>query len=260
MKNRPKIRVLFKCVITVFCKKFLWQTCDLYDLVLKLIRGMQNVIQFIFIKHEQKFMYYSERLNTISHLAGAILSFFGLIVLVVLASLEGDPWKIVSFSIYGATLLILYAVSTYYHWVKNKQLKDILRKMDHISIYLLIAGSYTPFALVTLRGGWGWTLFGISWGLAFFGIAQEFILGKTTRRLSLIIYIVMGWLIVIALYPLLQNFSNSGLFWLVTGGVLYSSGIYFFINDEKIKHGHGIWHLFVLGGSFCQFLSICFYV
>lgn len=205
-------------------------------------------------------MYYSERFNTISHLIGVILSFFGLIALVIVASLDGDPWKKISFSLYGVTLLILYTASTYYHWVKNERLKNILRKMDHISIYLLIAGSYTPFALVTLRGAWGWTLFGISWGLALIGIIQEMTLGKTTRRWSLIIYVVMGWLIIIAIYPLVQNFSNHGLFWLVTGGIVYSSGIYFFINDEKIKHGHGIWHLFVLGGSFCQFLSICFYV
>lgn len=205
-------------------------------------------------------MYYSERFNTISHLAGAVLSLIGLVALVIMASLEGDSWKIVSFSVYGSTLLILYTVSTYYHWVQNRKLKKALQKLDHISIYLLIAGSYTPFALVTLRGNWGWTLFGISWGLALVGIIQEFILGKKTRILSLIIYMVMGWLILVALFPLIQNFSGPGLFWLVAGGIIYSVGVYFFVNDEKIKHGHGIWHLFVLSGSLCQFLSIYFYV
>jgi hemolysin III len=205
-------------------------------------------------------MYYTERFNTISHLTGAILSSIGLVVLVMVATFQGDPWKIVSFSIYGATLVTLYSASTYYHWVQNKRLKDILRKVDYISIYLLIAGSYTPFALVTLRGGWGWSLFGISWGLALFGIIQEFILGKKTRILSLIIYLCMGWLVLIAIYPLVQRFSGPGLFWLVSGGIVYSAGVYFFVNDEKIKHGHGIWHLFVLGGSLCQFISICLYV
>ena len=206
-------------------------------------------------------MYYGERFNTISHLTGAILSLIGLIALVLVATFQGDPWKIVSFSIYGLTLLILYTASTYYHWVQNEAHKFLLQKIDHISIYLLIAGSYTPFTLVTLRGPWGWTLFGISWALAVFGIIQELILGSdTTRKLSMAIYVVMGWLIVVALYPLIQNLAPLGLFWLVAGGVVYSAGIYFFINDEKIKHGHGIWHLFVLGGSFCQFLSIYFYV
>ncbi len=206
-------------------------------------------------------MYHGERFNTISHLTGAILSLIGLVALVLVASFQGDPWKIVSFSIYGLTLLILYSASTCYHWVQDEARKFLMQKIDHISIYLLIAGSYTPFTLVTLRGPWGWTLFGISWALAIFGIIQELILGShTTRTLSMVIYVVMGWLIVVALYPLIQNLAPLGLFWLVAGGVVYSAGIYFFMNDEKIKHGHGIWHLFVLGGSFCQFLSIYFYV
>lgn len=205
-------------------------------------------------------MYYGERFNTISHLVGAILSLVALIALVISTSIQGDPWRIVSFSVYGSTLLILYGASTIYHWAKEERLKEFLQKFDYISIYLLIAGSYTPFTLVTLRGSWGWTLFGLSWGLALFGIIQEIILGKRTRALSLILYVVMGWLIVIAFGPLVRNLSTSGLFWLTLGGIVYSIGVYFFINDEKIKHGHGIWHLFVLGGSVCQFLSIYFYV
>lgn len=205
-------------------------------------------------------MYYGERFNTISHLIGAILSLLALVALVVSTSIEGDPWRIVSFTVYGSTLLILYGASTIYHWVQEERLKEILQKFDYISIYLLIAGSYTPFTLVTLKGGWGWTLFGISWGLALLGIVQEIILGKRTRALSLVLYVVMGWLIVIAFGPLIRNLSTPGLFWLTLGGIVYSVGVYFFINDEKIKHGHGIWHLFVLGGSVCQFFSIYFYV
>ncbi|WP_434779150.1 PAQR family membrane homeostasis protein TrhA [Neisseria sp. Ec49-e6-T10] len=205
-------------------------------------------------------MYHGERFNTISHLIGTVLSIIGLIALVIFACLSADPWKIVSFSIYGTTLVILYVASTCYHWIKSEQVKTVLQKVDHISIYLLIAGSYTPFTLVTLRGAWGWSLFGVNWGLAIFGIIQELTLGKRTRILSMIIYVVMGWLIVIGIVPLLRNLSSGGLFWLTLGGIIYSVGIYFFINDEKIKHGHGIWHLFVLAGSLCQFFSIILYV
>ena len=124
----------------------------------------------------------------------------------------------------------------------------------------MIAGSYTPFALVTLRGAWGWSLFGVSWGLAVFGIIQELTLGRRTRLLSMILYVVMGWLVLVALPPLIESLPSGGLFWLALGGILYSVGIYWFLNDEKIRHGHGIWHLFVLGGSVCQFVSVLFYV
>ncbi|GGY02505.1 PAQR family membrane homeostasis protein TrhA [Paludibacterium paludis] len=204
-------------------------------------------------------MYYGERFNGFSHLAGTVLAISGLATLVTLASMEGDPWKVVSFSLYGATLVILYLVSTLYHSVKGRA-KAILQKCDHSAIYLLIAGSYTPFCLVTLRGVWGWTLFGLSWGLALFGIIQELTLGRRTRLLSMILYVMMGWLVLIAIDPLVTNLATGGLIWLTAGGLLYSVGIYWFINDEKIRHGHGIWHLFVLGGSVCQFLSVLLYV
>lgn len=204
-------------------------------------------------------MYYGERFNGISHLVGTLLAITGLAVLVTRAGLEGDPWKVVSFSLYGATLVILYLVSTLYHSVRGRA-KAILQKCDHSAIYLLIAGSYTPFALVTLRGAWGWTLFGLSWGLAVFGIVQELTLGRRTRILSMILYVLMGWMVLVAIKPLVLTLSAGGLFWLALGGVLYSVGIYWFINDEKIRHGHGIWHLFVLGGSACQFVSVLFYV
>ncbi|WP_028537013.1 PAQR family membrane homeostasis protein TrhA [Paludibacterium yongneupense] len=204
-------------------------------------------------------MYLGERFNGISHLIGTVLAIAGLAVLVTIAGLQHDPWKVVSFSLYGTTLVILYLVSTLYHSVKGRA-KAILQKCDHSAIYLLIAGSYTPFALVTLRGAWGWTLFGLSWGLALFGIVQELTLGRRTRILSMILYVLMGWLVLVAIVPLVRALSAGGLFWLALGGVLYSVGIYWFINDEKIRHGHGIWHMFVLGGSLCQFVSVLLYV
>ncbi len=204
-------------------------------------------------------MYYGERFNGWSHLAGTLLAVGALVWLVVVAALQGDPWKIVSFSLYGGTLVLLYLVSTLYHSVKGRA-KVILQKCDHSAIYLLIAGSYTPFSLVTLQGPWGWTLFGLVWGLALFGIVQELTLGRRTRVLSMILYVVMGWLVLVAIVPLVERLEPWGLFWLALGGVIYSVGIYWFINDEKIRHGHGIWHLFVLAGSACQFVSVMGYV
>lgn len=205
-------------------------------------------------------MYQGERFNSITHLLGSGLAIAGLAVLVTLASLQGDPWKIVSFSIYGGMLVVLYLGSTLYHSIKHPPTKAVLQKIDHCAIYLLIAGTYTPFALVTLRGGWGWTLFGLNWGLALFGIIQELTLGRRTRLLSMILYVVMGWLVLIAIKPLVAALPSAGLAWLAGGGIIYSLGIYFFLNDERVRHYHGIWHLFVLGGSLCQYVSILFYV
>jgi hemolysin III len=204
-------------------------------------------------------MYYGERFNGISHLIGTLLAITGLAVLVTRAGIEGDPWRVVSFSLYGGTLVTLYLVSTLYHSVRGRA-KAILQKCDHSAIYLLIAGSYTPFALVTLRGVWGWTLFGLSWGLALFGIVQELTLGRRTRILSMVLYVLMGWMVLVAVKPLVLSLALPGLVWLALGGLFYSVGIYWFINDEKIRHGHGIWHLFVLAGSASQFVCVMFYV
>ncbi|WP_277187338.1 hemolysin III family protein [Caballeronia sp. BR00000012568055] len=205
-------------------------------------------------------MHFGERFNSISHLIGAVLSVAGLTALVVMGSLEGDPYKIVSFAVYGAMLVVLYLISTLYHWVRSPRVKAILQKCDHSAIYLLIAGSYTPFTLVTLRGPWGWSLFGVSWGLAALGITQELTLGRRTRSVSMVLYVLMGWLALVAVHPLVTALPPAGTAWLVAGGVIYSAGIYFFINDERIRHGHGIWHLFVLAGSLCQFVSVARYV
>lgn len=205
-------------------------------------------------------MQFGERLNSITHLVGTVLSVAGLATLVTMGALAGDPYKVVSFAVYGAMLFVLYAISTLYHSVGNPRLKAILQKCDHSAIYLLIAGSYTPFTLVTLRGPWGWSLFGVSWGLAALGIVQELTLGRRTRSVSMVLYILMGWLALVAIRPLVEALPPAGTAWLVAGGIIYSAGIYFFINDERIRHGHGIWHLFVLAGSLCQFVSVARYV
>ena len=205
-------------------------------------------------------MHVGERFNSITHLVGAVLSVAGLSALVTIGAIEGDPYKVVSLSVYGAMLFTLYAVSTLYHSVRSARLKAILQKCDHSAIYLLIAGSYTPFTLVTLHGPWGWSLFGVSWGLAALGIAQELTLGRRTRSVSMTLYVLMGWLALVGIRPLVHALPAAGTAWLVAGGVIYSAGIYFFINDERIRHGHGIWHLFVLAGSLCQFVSVARYV
>lgn len=204
-------------------------------------------------------MYHGERFNAWTHLLGAIAAFVGGIWLVVLASLDGDPWKIVGVAIYSFTLLVLYSVSTVYHSVRGRA-KGIMQKVDHFSIYLLIAGSYTPFCLVTLRGPWGWTLFGIVWGLALIGILQEIKPRSEARILSIVIYAVMGWIVLVAVKPLLAALGTAGFAWLASGGVLYTVGIIFFALDSRLRHAHGIWHLFVIAGSLLHFIAILFYV
>ncbi|MDR9469033.1 hemolysin III family protein [Marinospirillum sp.] len=204
-------------------------------------------------------MYYGEKFNAWTHLLGALLAIAGGVYLLVLASILGDPWKITSFAIYGATLVILYTNSTLYHSVKGKA-KEVLQKLDHLSIYLLIAGSYTPFCLVTLRGPWGWTLFGIVWGLAVLGMLQEIKPRSPARVLSIIIYAVMGWIVLIAVKPLIAALGTTGFTLLAAGGILYTVGIIFFVYDERFQHWHGIWHLFVMAGSLLHYLAILFYV
>lgn len=204
-------------------------------------------------------MYRGERFNAWSHLVGALLALTGSVWLIVLSSLDGDPWKIVGVSIYGATLLLLYTISTVYHSVRGRA-KRILQKLDHLSIYLLIAGSYTPFCLVTLNGAWGWTLFGIVWVLAIIGMLQEIKPRSEARVLSLVIYAVMGWLVLIAVGPLLRNLGGEGFAWLLAGGIVYTAGIVFFVYDTRYRHWHGIWHLFVVGGSSLHFVAIGGYV
>lgn len=204
-------------------------------------------------------MYYGEKLNAWTHLVGAALALAGAIVLVFLAAQGGDPWKIVSVSIYGATLVLLYTFSALYHSFRGRA-KDVLRKLDHQGIYLLIAGSYTPFCLVTLRGPWGWSLFALVWGLALVGGLQEMRPRNEARTLSLVIYIVMGWAVLAALLPLLEALGTDGFVWVAAGGLLYTGGIVFYVLDTRLRHAHGVWHLFVMAGSAAQYFAILFYV
>lgn len=204
-------------------------------------------------------MYKGERFNSISHLVGAVAALVGLVIVVVVAARQGDPWKIVSFSVYGATLFSLYTISTLYHSLRGRA-KRIFRKLDHLSIYFLIAGTYTPFTLVTLRGAWGWTIFGIIWGLALVGIGLEALPQKGNRVLSVVVYVLMGWLVLVALEPLLQALPPAGFIWLLLGGICYTGGLAFYMFDEKVRHFHGVWHLFVLAGSISHYVTILFYV
>ncbi|KFX69367.1 hemolysin III [Pseudomonas taeanensis MS-3] len=204
-------------------------------------------------------MYHGEKLNAWTHLVGAVLAFVGALWLIVLASLTGDPWKIVSVAIYGFTLLLLYSISTVYHSVRGRA-KVIMRKLDHLSIYLLIAGSYTPFCLVSLRGAWGWSLFGTVWGLALIGMLQEIKPRSEARVLSIVIYALMGWIVLVAVKPLIAALGAVGFAWLAAGGFLYTVGIIFFAYDSRFRHWHGIWHLFVVAGSVLHFVAILLYV
>ncbi|WKC38113.1 hemolysin III family protein [Ectopseudomonas chengduensis] len=204
-------------------------------------------------------MYQGEKFNAWSHLIGAVLAAIGAVWLLALASSTGDLWKIVAVAIYGVTLLLLYSISTLYHSMRGPA-KRVMQKLDHLSIYLLIAGSYTPFCLITLRGPWGWTLFGIVWSLALIGMLQEIKPRSEARVLSLIIYAVMGWIVLVAVKPLIAALGMTGFKWLAAGGVLYTVGIIFFAYDSRFRHWHGIWHLFVMAGSLLHFVAILLYV
>ncbi len=197
--------------------------------------------------------------SSIIHGIGALLAVAALAVLVTYASLMGDAWRVVSFSIYGATLVLLYTSSTLYHGFQRPAVKHVFRILDHASIYLLIAGTYTPFLLVTLRGAWGWSLFGVAWGLAAVGVVQAALFLDRLKLVSLIAYIAMGWLIIIAVKPLLSALAAGGMAWLAAGGALYTLGVVFY-TVKRIPYNHAIWHLFVLGGSLCHFCAMLLYV
>jgi hemolysin III len=200
-----------------------------------------------------------EVLHTITHGIGMLLSIAGLAVLVAYASENGDGWHVVASSIYGATLILLYSASTFYHGISHPRAKRLLQQFDHAAIYLLIAGTYTPFLLVNLREDWGWWLFSIIWVVAITGAVFEFCSYKPFKRLSLGLYLSMGWMIVVAINPMLQNVSTGGLLLLLAGGLSYTCGAYFYVK-EQIPYHHVIWHLFVLAGSILHYFSILFYV
>ncbi len=198
--------------------------------------------------------------NSVTHGVGLLLSIAGLVILIVLAAPpSAGACRVVSFSIYGSSMILLYAASTFYHSFPQERVKNIFKIIDHSAIYLLIAGTYTPFTLVLLRGAWGWSLFGTIWGLALAGIIFKVLFVKKFKVLSVIIYLIMGWLVLIAIVPLVKNIPSGGLGWLVAGGVLYSLGVIFY-SWNRFRFHHSVWHLFVLGGSICHFLAILFYV
>ena len=204
-------------------------------------------------------MYHGERFNAWTHLVGAVLALIGAVCLLVQALWEGEVLKIGSVALYGGTLVLLYVISTVYHSVRGRA-KKVMRKLDHLSIYLLIAGSYAPFCLVSLRGAWGWSLFGAVCAMALFGILQELWQRSQARVLSLVIYALMGWSVLVAIQPLLNALGPGGFGWLVAGGLFYTVGILFFAFDARYRHWHGIWHLFVIGGSALHFIAVQFYV
>jgi hemolysin III len=200
-----------------------------------------------------------ETINAVTHGLGAVLGAGGLAVLVALAALRGDAWRVVGCSIYGATLVLLFTSSTLYHSFRGERVKHVFRVIDHSSIYLLIAGTYTPFLLVTLRNVWGWSLFGVVWGLALAGIVFQVFFVDRFRLAQTLIYLAMGWLAVVAAKPLLARVPRPGLLWLLAGGLFYSLGAVFYL-WRKLPYHHGIWHLFVLAGSVCHYFAILFYV
>jgi len=200
-----------------------------------------------------------ELANSLTHGLGFILALAGLTILVVFAALYGNARHIVACSIYGAMLVILYAASTLYHSCTSPRAKAFFQVIDHAAIFLLIAGTYTPFTLVTLRGGWGWSLFGVIWGFAILGILLQVTALRQVTWLMLILYTSMGWIIVIALKPLLAALATGGLVFLVLGGLMYTLGIIFYVR-KSIRFSHAVWHLFVLAGSILHFFAILFFV
>ncbi|MGH8549526.1 MAG: PAQR family membrane homeostasis protein TrhA [Methylococcales bacterium] len=201
----------------------------------------------------------SERFNTISALFGSIAAVSGVVWLVTLAVRQGDPWKISSVSIYGITLILVYVCATLYHG-STGQAKAVFSRLDHLSIYLLIAGTYTPFTLVTLRDSVGWQVFSLIWGLALIGILLDLNPKNGNRVFPVILYLAMGWLIMVALNPLLRALPMTGFYCLLLGGLFYTVGVVFYVLDNKVSYFHGIWHIFVLAGSFSHYVAVLYYV
>ncbi len=197
--------------------------------------------------------------NSITHGIGVALSIAGLAILTAFASLIGDPWRITSCAVFGATLILLYMTSTLYHGIQQPRAKAVLRLLDHSAIFILIAGTYTPFMLVNLRGPWGWSLFGVIWGLAILGVAFQTTIMRRHPIISVAIYLCMGWTVAVAIKPMLSNVAPGGLILLLAGGVAYTAGSAFY-GWRRLRFGHSIWHLFVLAGSILHFFAVLFYV
>lgn len=204
-------------------------------------------------------MHKGERFNTISAVAGALAAMAGLAILVAVAARRGDPWRVVSFAVYGASLVVLYASSALYHALHGRA-RAVFDRLDRGAIYLLIAGTYTPFALVTLRGRTGWTLFGVIWGLAVLGVFLDAARRKHRRAVSVGVYLVMGWLCVLAIKPLLAALPTPAFLWLLAGGLFYTIGVLFYALGERIRHFHGVWHLFAMAGSASHYVAVLRYL
>ncbi len=200
-----------------------------------------------------------ELANSITHGLGSVLSLAALVLLTLYAAFRGNAWHVVSCAVYGVTLVLLYTASTLYHSFRNERVKRVLKVIDHASIFLLIAGTYTPFLLVPLRGPWGWTLFGMVWAIALAGVVLKLFWTGRFRVLSTLMYVGMGWIVTIAFRPLMHNLPQGGLILLVAGGLLYTLGTVFYL-WKRLPFGHAIWHGFVLAASACHFFSVFFYV
>lgn len=197
--------------------------------------------------------------HVITHGLGAVLAIAGLTVLVARAAMYGDAWHITASAIFGASLVMMYAASALFHGIQYPRAKHILRVIDHSLIYVLIAGTYTPFTLITLRGPWGWSLFGVTWGLALFGIVFKIFATGKFEKLSLAIYLGMGWCAIVAVKPLLAALPTGGLILMLAGGLTYSAGVAFYVR-ERMRYHHAVWHVFVLGGSVLHYFAILLYV
>ena len=197
--------------------------------------------------------------NSVSHGAGLVAALIGIPVLMVHAARHGDAGFIAACALFSLTIVLLYLASTLYHALPAGKAKRVFKVLDHSSIYLLIAGTYAPFTLGVLRGAWGWTLFGIVWGLAVAGVALKASGKASNPILSTAVYLLMGWVVVIAIDPLFTRVPTAGLLWLLAGGLCYTGGVVFFATDSQVRYGHAIWHLFVLAGTVCHFFAVLWY-
>jgi len=197
--------------------------------------------------------------HAITHGVGLLLSITGLVTLVAYAAISGSATAVASSAIYGSTLIILYGSSTLYHAITDKKIKKLFQTFDHASIYVLIAGTYTPVTLITLGGTLGWSIFAINWSTAIFGIYMKFAYPGRFEKLSLVLYLLMGWLIIVAMGPLVEAMASGGIYLLVAGGLSYTFGVIFYVKDSK-PYFHAIWHLFVLGGSIFHYLMTLLYI
>jgi len=197
--------------------------------------------------------------HAVTHGVGLLAAIAGVVILVLQAAATRDPWRITACAVYATTLVLLYGTSTLYHALSATRARRVFRVLDHSAIFLLIAGTYTPFALISLRGPWGWTLLGIVWGLAVLGITAKAVFGTRWPILSTALYVGMGWVVLVAVKPLVAHVPAGGIAWLVAGGVAYTAGIVFYA-WTRLRYSHAIWHLFVLAGSACHYVAVARYV